>query len=249
MSRMLIGTWLIVCSVLAGQGSKEVILVTGSDGVVEMVDPATLETLGRVRLNFADGACGLNGVAASSDGSIVYIEGPMPLQPNVCCSLYSIDLATLKIRVVASVPGSPSRDSLVFSDGLVHPAPAFKASGMISDIRTSQLLLSPDGRWLFAIRSYRGPAVAVYDLVRGQTVGELTPVGLEGDWWPSGTWYGERFYFHASTSDGASRVWTVLPGAKERGEGVIVERFGQSPGCAGPQKQKDCCSRGEHLHL
>ncbi|MGH8247827.1 MAG: hypothetical protein ACREUU_15515, partial [Gammaproteobacteria bacterium] len=222
----------------------EMILVTGSAGVVEIVDPATLETLGRIRFPFAPETCGLNGVFASSDGSIVYVEGPIPSQPNVCGSLYSIEIGTWKMRVVASVPGSPSRDSLVFSDGLVYPAPAFKTSGLTGDIRNSQLLLSPDGRWLFGVRSHRGPTVAVYDLLRGQTVGELTPVGLEGDWWPSGTWSGERFYFHASTSDGASRMWTVLPGAKELGEGVTVEPFGQLPGCAGPQSRRIVAAAG-----
>jgi hypothetical protein len=96
---------------------------------------------------------------------------------------------------------------------------------------SGQLHLSPDGRWAFEVVSFRGPALYVYDL--GQNVTrKLTPIGLQGDWWPSGVWSGDRFYFYARKGDGsAARLWAVSPEATELGEGVSVEPFWQVTGC------------------
>src|SRR5881394_3793330 len=96
---------LATCSALTAQDSKNVIVVAGQADVVEVIDPVSLETLGRIHFKFADGSVGLNGVSVGADGSRVYVEGPIPSEPHVCCSLYSTDLATLQTGVVASIPG------------------------------------------------------------------------------------------------------------------------------------------------
>jgi hypothetical protein len=166
-------------------------------------------------------------------GSTLYFEGPIPAEPNFCCSLYSTDLATLQTRVVASIPGSQSRDSFIFSGGLVYPATALSASGVIRGMSNSQLHLAPDGRWLFGVRSFRGPALDIYDVVRGEMVRSLTPPRSE-DVWPSGTWAADRFYFFAATRDGTGRLWNVGPETTRLEEGVAVARSGQVPGCLEP---------------
>jgi hypothetical protein len=69
--------------------------------------------------------------------------------------------------------------------------------------------------------------------VRGSTIHHLVPTGLEGDWWPSGTPSGGRFYFYAAKGDGsAARLWTVSADTAVLGPGIAVETFGQVPGCS-----------------
>ena len=185
---------LLACSILTAQDSKEMILAANRSGVVELIWPTTLETAGRIHFDPGPRSVGLNGVFASDDGSRLYVEGPVSTDPNGCCSLYSIDLGTLQTKVAASVPGSSSRHLFVVSDGVVHLAGALTPNGIAREMDGARLHLSPDGRWLFGVRSFRGPTLVEYDVARGQVIRQLTPEGLEGDWWPAGAWSGDRFY-------------------------------------------------------
>ena len=82
------------------------------------------------------------------------------------------------------------------------------------------------------MKSFCSPALDVYDLARGQFVRQLTPEGLEGDWWPTGTWSGDRFYLYAANSKGSGQLWTSVsrrrPGLSA---GVAVALFDESAGC------------------
>jgi hypothetical protein len=85
---------------------------------------------------------------------------------------------------------------------------------------------------LFGVKSFPSPALDVYDAIQGIFVRQLTPAGLEGDWHPTGTWSGDRFYFYASKGDGsAARLWTVSPDTTDLGAGVAVEPFVHPSGC------------------
>jgi hypothetical protein len=196
---------LLVCATLSAQDSRNMILASSRAGVVELIDPSTLETVGRIHFDFGPGSAGLNGVSASADGSMLYVEGPLPTDPHGCCSLYSIELATLQMKVAASVPGSRSRNSFVVSDGLVYLATALSSGAIADSMSNDRLHLSLDGRWLFGVKSFRGPALDVYDLASGQVVRQLSPAGLQGDWWPTGTWSGDRFYLYAANYTGSGR--------------------------------------------
>ena len=233
MSRILIAAALLAFSALPAQESKQLILAARRSGVVEFIDPATLKTVGRLHLNLAPNGVGLNGMSVSADGSMLYIEGPTSDSPNMCCSLYSIDLATLETKQEAGIPGSHSRQPFLVSDGLVYRVSTLTASGAITDMNDDRLYLSPDSHWLFGVRSFRGPALDVYDLGRAKIVRRLTSRNLNGDWFPSGTWSGGRFYFYVGRTDGSeARLWSLSPDTTQLGEGISVEPHGQVSGCS-----------------
>jgi hypothetical protein len=235
---------LLACSTLLAQDSGNMILAAGRSGVVELINPSTLETVGRILFDLGPRSAGLNGVYASADGSVLYVEGPIQTDPHGCCSLYSIDLATLELKLAASIPGSRSRNSFVVSDGLVYLATAFPHDGIAGDMRNDRLHFSPDGRWLFGVKSFRGPVLDMFDVAYGQVVRQLTPEGLEGDWWPTGTWSGNRFYLYASNLTGAGRLWPVSPEMTELGAGTAIAPFGRISGCAGQSLRAIVASAG-----
>jgi hypothetical protein len=236
---------LLVCSTLAGQDLRNIILASSQSGVVELINPSTLETVSRIHLDFGPGSAGLNGVSASADGSMLYVEGPLPTDPHGCCSLYSVELATLQMKVAASVAGSASRNSFVVSDGVVYPATGLPPRGIADSMRNDRLHLSPDGRWLFGVKSFRGPALDMYDFGGGQVVRQLIPAGLQGDWWPTGTWSGDRFYLYAADYTGSGRLWTVSPETTQLDAGATIAAFGQLSGCSSQSSQAIAASAGD----
>ncbi|MCU1343679.1 MAG: hypothetical protein JWN92_3102 [Candidatus Acidoferrum typicum] len=142
---------------------------------------------------------------------MIYVEGPIAVDPNGCCSLYSIDLATLRMNQAASISG-------------IH-------SG-IREMSNDRLHLSPDGHWLFGVKNFVGPALDMYDVDQGRVVRQLMPTVVDSDWFASGAWSGDHFYFYASKDDGSSaRLWMVSPNTTDLGEGVAVDPFAQAPGC------------------
>ena len=221
---------LLAYSILAAQDSRNMILAASRSGIVELIDPSTLATLARI--NFKVGPVGLNGISASADGSSLYVEGPTPQEPNACCVLYSLDLATLQVKLAASIPGSRSRNSFVFSDGLVYNSATLMPNKMPGDMSNDRFHLSPDGRWLFGVNSFHGPALDLYDINGGRLIRRLTPVGLKGDWWPSGVWSGDRFYLYANDGNGTGRLWTVSPESTQLGPGDAIAALGSVSGCS-----------------
>ncbi len=236
MRRILIAVALLACSGLQAQDLRNLILAARRQGVIEVIEPTTLITVSRIHFHVPPDSAGLNGVSASADGTIVYVEGPITGLPDAsgsCCFLYSVDLATLHAKTVAGIWGSRSREAFVISDGVVHRTAELSPSGSIADMGGDQLHLDPPGHLLFGVRGFRGPALDVYDLVRGSIIRRLTPTGLDGDWYPSGAWSGDRFYFYAARSDGsAARLWAVSAKTEQLGPGVAVKTFGQIPGCS-----------------
>ncbi|MGA2596166.1 MAG: hypothetical protein ABSH09_04040 [Bryobacteraceae bacterium] len=233
---------LLACSILAAQDSRETILAASRSGIVELIDPATLATV--ARMHFRAGPVGLNGISASRDGSSLYVEGPIPGDPKACCVLYSVELATLQVKLAASIPGSRSRNSLVISDGLVYDAATIMRNEMPKEMSNERLHLSPDGRWLFGVKSFQGPALDLYDIGRRQVVRRLTAEGLKGDWWPSGAWSGNRFYLYANDADGTGRLWAVSPESTQLGPGETIAPFGSVSGCSNPSPRGIAASGG-----
>ena len=221
---------------LRAQHLKNFILAARRRGVIEVIDPLTLKTVSRIHFDVPSGSAGLDGAMGSADGTSIYVEGPITGLPDIsggCCFLYSVDLATLQAKKVAGVWGSQSRQAFVISSGVVYRAAELSSTGVIADTDGDQLYLYPAGHELFGVRRFRGPALDIFDLVRGSTIHHLVPTGLEGDWWPSGTPSGGRFYFYAAKGDGsAARLWTVSADTAVLGPGIAVETFGQVPGCS-----------------
>lgn len=222
----LIAAALLASVVLRAQDSKSYILAARRSGAIEIIDPTNLATVGRIHFDLPAKSSGLNGVSASADGTTLYVEGPIPNELKFeaaaggCCVLYSIDLGTLQTKQVAGIGGTASRAAFVTSDGIsyqAHDGP----------------YLPPYRRWIFEVRRFRGPAIDVYDRLEGRIMRQLVPTGLDGQWWPTGTWMNDRFLFYAAKEDdSAARLWSVSPDATDLGAGVPVEPFGKVPGCS-----------------
>ncbi len=213
-----------------------------------MIEPSSLETVARIHFKLRDGNVGLDRVSVSMDGAKLYVDGPIPSDPRGCCVLYSVDLKSLQTSIVASVFGGASRQQFVFSDGLVFPVSSIFAGGSIKEMNDSLLHLSPDGHWLFGVRSYPTPALEVFDRTREAFVREMTPAGSASDGGVSGTWDGDHFYLYAGSKSGRSRIWKVWPETEQLGAGLVVEKLGQIPGCAS-NSDKDIVAAGKKVFL
>jgi hypothetical protein len=245
MREILIAVVFLVCSTLPAQDLKNFVLAQSRSGVIEIIDPATLATVSQIHFDVRNTA-GLNGVAASTDGARLYVEGPITDLPGTsggCCFLYSIDLATLHAKKVEGIWGT--RKNYLLSDGFGYRASELSTSGVIDGRGNDVLHLDPSGHILFGVRSFRGPVLDVYDLIQGSVSRRLAPAGLEGDWFPSGAWSGDQFYFYAARSDGsAARLWNVSANTTQLGPGVTVETFGETPACSGGRLEKITAAGG-----
>jgi len=209
----LIAAGLLASALLQAQDSNSYILAARRSGAIEIIDPATLATIGRIHFDLPSKKVVLNGISASADGTMLYVEGPIPNNANGCCVLYSIDLATLKTRQVADIPGTTSRAAFVTSDGITYQVPV---------MRSSYSLSSRD-------------AVNLYDAAQGKFVRYIAPTGLGQGWWHNGISMDDRFLFYGARGDGtAARLWSVSRDATELGEGVALEPFEEVPNCHGP---------------
>jgi hypothetical protein len=175
---------------------------------------------------------GLTDVSVSSDGSMIYVSGVSPSEPKGCCTLYSIDLATLQMNRVVPIRGTDQE--LVVSQGIAYRIlRSVRAYDLDSD-----LYRSPDGYWIFGVLNslgriddLHGPVVDVFDMARG-SLRELTPTSSTKYVGFSGTGSNDRFYFLIPESIGASaRLWIVSPESDSLGDGVQVEPFAQTPAC------------------
>ena len=235
MSRILIAAGLLTFLASPAEDSKDFILAARRSGVVEFIDPATLMTVGRIHLNFPGENVGLNGVYMSADGSTLYVEGPTPDDPKLCCSLFAIDMATLELKEVAGIPGTRSRKPFLISNGLVYSAGTLPAREAIEDMNGDHLHLSPDGHWLFGVNGFPDPVLDIYDFSQGKKIRRLASTHLEGEWFPTGAWAGDNFYLYSAKTDGsAARLWTVQPDSAQMGEGLPVQPHAQVRGCSQP---------------
>ena len=82
MSRLLIATVLLGCSAVSAQTAKEFVLAASRGGIVELLDPTSLKTVGRIHIDLPQNGIGLEGVSAGTDGSVIYVEGPIADNPN-----------------------------------------------------------------------------------------------------------------------------------------------------------------------
>jgi hypothetical protein len=225
------------------------ILAASRAGVVELIDPATLETVGRIHFDFPQPNAGLNGVSASRDGSVLYVEGPNQSDPHSCCVLYSVELATLRMDVVASFAGTRSRNAFVMSGGVTYAGVTFTSQEAIEGVAGDRWHLSPDGRWLFGVRRFRGPALDVYDTFQRRIVRKLVPANQDEPGWTTGTWSDDHFYYFAVDMDGSGRLWTVSPETTQLDAGVPVAAVGQTAGCRESAPLVDIVAVGGNVFL
>ena len=131
-----------------------------------------------------------------------------------CCRHFALDLATL---ILTEIPATP--DTGRSRDSFGNPQ------------------ISPDGRWRFELKSFRGPALRTIDLSSGAQI-DLAPSALplteeacRGNWYAQGAWSGDRFYFYVACPNHPGFLWTVSPGAHELGAGIPVTPFAANSAC------------------
>ena len=147
-------------------------------------------------------------LSASADGSKVQVQGYA--SGAGCCQHYTFDPVTLKLE--QDVPFREGRDGF------------------------GQCLVSPDGRWCFQLKSFRGPGLKMVDRSDPQSARQLVPPDLppennSGNWYAQGAWSGDRFYLYVSRPDDPGRLWAVLPGTESLGPGIPVAAFNEDAGC------------------
>jgi hypothetical protein len=232
MVQILIAGLLASCGLLRAQEQKTYILAAHRSGAVEIIDPATLRSMGRIRFGTPPNNGILDAAYASTDGSKLYVEGGRrtysPVTgPGGCCMLWSVNLSTLRVVAVGST--TPHAECLIIANGVVYRSAELFGHGAANGVSgcLSFLNLSADHHWLV------GPDLDLHDLAKGTIVPLALPRRLRGDRYTAGTWSGDRFYLYAWKNDGStSRLWTLLPGKWRLGQGVWVEPFGEAAGCS-----------------
>lgn len=223
---------LCICIGARAQSSaKDYIVAVRRTGIIEFIDSVSLATIGSIDTNVAHGSTGLNGVSGNPDGRTIYIEGPIGTnshEAHNCCWLYSIDIPTLRTRVVAGIWGTESRLHFVRTGAsLMQPASdaAVNATGLFAGDKWQA---SPDGLWWFGLRN--GPAVDLFDVRQAKVTRSFAAPVLNESGFASGVWLRNQFYIYASRN-GTGRLWHVSPDNDELGEGVALPEVEQTSGC------------------
>jgi hypothetical protein len=252
MRGMLTACLLLVCSCLHAQDLKKYLLVERRGGVIEIVDPATLDSVSQLRFDVRN-TTGLNGIAASPDGSMLYVEGPITdpaAGSGNCCFLYSVDLETLHAQKAAGIWGTSSRAAFVPFGGSLFKMADLSSESRLHARDMGRLYLDASHHFLFGVRSFPGPSLDIYDLHNGSILRSLTPDGWGDHWFASGAWSGDQFYLYAAGTDElGGHLWAVSPETTQLGPGVAVAESGQMRGCSTSVRLEEMVAAGDHLFI
>lgn len=195
----------------AAQDRQTVLLAAHRTGRVEVFDPATLAPIGSIHvLPLA------NGISNSPDGSMLYISEGIAPDFKGCCVLYALDLETKRMtRVVTPASGatvSPDGNTIVTQRGAVgieiYGARTLAPESPIAQSIAPgayELSFSPDGRLLFGLTEWQGPALDVFDFSTRKLVRKY-PVPVDGPL--RGAWVRDDFYLY-SHKDLDGRLWKI----------------------------------------
>ena len=204
----------ILCFCLVLSGPSELRSQTFGEFVLAARRTGAVEILDAVTLQTVrqvDFDLHVEKLSASPDGTTLYVDG---YGPGPCCRHFALDLATVILtEIPAPTDTRRSRDSF------------------------GNAQISPDGRWRFELKSFRGPALRTIDL-SNKAVVDLAPSALPlteqacgGNWYAQGAWSGDLFYFYVACPNHPGFLWTVPPGAHELGVGVPVASFAVNSAC------------------
>ena len=79
-------------------GQQAVLLATTRNGWIEAIDPDTLQSLGRFSIGTP-----VEGVLAMPDGRALLVSKNREFDPNGCCGLFNLDLATNKLTPLLDI--------------------------------------------------------------------------------------------------------------------------------------------------
>lgn len=185
-----------------------VVLAADRTGRVEIFD-TTLGQKAGIGVNQL-----VESVAASPDGRRLYIAQASQRDSGDCCGVYSLDLETRKMCLLAAPAlfGAPSPDGrLLFTQGTrgvdvfdastLSRLPTMKAPGVYN------LQPSPDGRWLLGVTNSPKPSLDIFDL-RFRVLARQLPIPAGP---ATGAWAGDRFYVFSYGAPGTGQLWSVRP--------------------------------------
>ncbi len=200
-----------------------IIATAQSHDTIEIIDPNSLATVGRIHVDLPSGSVGLNGASASADGKVVYVHAPLPDDPNGCCALYSIDLTSLESKLLSKYPGNRVWHALVDVGGVTYPV-----ASLIADSKAIDGVphISPDGRRMLVLNS----GADIYDLPSKRIILHLalTHGLLRGDWLSN-----DQFVLYEVTNR-TGHIWVASPDSYDLGAGLSIEPSTTAPGCPVP---------------
>ena len=220
----------LIASFLPARASQSdqprwVLLLAGRSGNVEMVDPATLHTLGAVRVGaMTDWVTSLPG------GHSLLVALSHPPESQSCCELYSLDLesADMYPLIFPALHGtlSPDGHQLFVQRGNVGidtvDLPTLARGPVIEPLGKTYLLQpSPYRRWLFGLTYSPSRSLDVFDLQTNTIARSLSvPVGRHQQ--ITGTWAARNYYLFAY-GEGRGTLWSVTPDTSKLQSGKSLD--------------------------
>jgi hypothetical protein len=185
-----------------------VVLAAARAGRIEFFDE-TLAPIAGIGVNQL-----LESVTASPDGRRLYIAQESQRNSGSCCGLFSLDLETKKMCLLATpaLYGAPSPDGRflftqgkrgvdVFDAATLSRLPTMKAPGAYN------LQPSPDGRWLLGVTNSPKPSLDIFDMKSGALARRLSIPAEPA----TGVWGGDTFYIFSYGDPGKGQLWSVQP--------------------------------------
>jgi WD40 repeat protein len=212
---------------------RTVLLAAHREGLVEVLDPVTLQSLGSIKV-----LPQTNGVVSDRTGVLFLREGLAP-EFQGCCALYAVDLKTREmtklLEPVSEVAVSPDGQHVlaqrgavgieVFSVQTLQREPSVPRS-IAPGVYT--LRFSPDGRLLFGTSNFPVPALDVLDFDRRRLVRRFT---VAQDLTVLGAWFSNGYYLYGYRK-GTGQLWRVKSDNSALGEPVKVNFPDEAPGCS-----------------
>lgn len=201
---------LLLPLVIVHAQDRTVLLAAHRAGRVEVLNPATLQSLGSIKvLPLADGV-------ASAPGGFIFLREGLAPDFHGCCALYALDLKTRNmtklLEPVSGVVVSPDGKHVITQRGNVG-IESFDARSLQREPGIARsiapgvygLRFSPDGRLLFGASNFPAPTLDIFDfnerkLLRRFNLPQGTTI--------VGTWIGNDFYLYGHRK-ASGQLWRV----------------------------------------
>ena len=201
---------LLLPLVIVHAQDRTVLLAAHRAGRVDVLNPATLQSLGSVKvLPLADGV-------ASAPGGFIFLREGLAPDFDGCCALYALDLKTRNmtklLEPVSGVIVSPDGKHVITQRGNVG-IESFDASSLQREPGIARSIapgvyglgFSPDGRLLFGASNFPAPTLDMLDFSERKLLRRFT---LPHGFTIVGAWVGNDYYLYGYRK-GSGQLWRV----------------------------------------